>query len=296
MKNIRFLNRIPSHLVIGILTICFLASLSPEKAVAQERSRIRMNFVKRSSGDKMITVTLYAGRGKDMVYLENQTLTLTASSDGETVELAQLTTNTNGMAQLMIEDGYQFPLDEEGFTMIEASFDGNDDYSGSTAEIEIKDLQFEIEFNLEDSIKTVSVRAYESDSTGNEIPVDGLFLYVGVQRLYSILPIGEIMDSEEGVYSLEFPDNIPGDSTGTYTVVARIEDNDYYGTVEKRVSIQWGTPVSFIEEPPQRKLWTDEAPLWMITSVFIILVGAWYHFFLSIYKLNKIKKVAKEID
>lgn len=269
---------------------------SQNEAVAQERSRIRMNFVKRSSGDKMITLTLYAGRGKNIVYLSDQIITLTASSDGNTVELTTLTTDENGVAQLMIEDGYQFPLDEEGFTTIEASFDGNEEYRASSADIEIKDLNFEMEFIEEDSIKKVAVRAYETDSVGNEIPVDGLFLYVGVQRLYSILPIGEIMDSEEGIYSIEIPDNIPGDSTGSYTIVARIEFNDFYGTVEKMATVQWGTPVSYKLEPPERKLWTDEAPLWMITSVFVILVGAWYHFFLSIYKLNKIKKVAGELS
>ena len=294
MKNFEFLNWIPYRATLGMLFICFLMCFSQNEATAQERSRIRMNFVKRSSGDKMITLTLYAGRGRDMVYLSGQTITLTATSDGTTVELAQLTTNANGMAQLMVEDGYQFPLDEEGFTMIQANYEGNEEYRAASSEIEIKDLHFELAFDEVDSVKTVMVRAFETDSLGNEIPVDGLFMYVGVQRLYSILPIGEIMESEEGVYSIEFPDDIPGDSTGAYTVVARIQDNDFYGTVEKTASIQWGTQVSYHLEPPERKLWTDEAPLWMITSVFVVLVGAWYHFFLSIYKLNKIKKVAKD--
>jgi hypothetical protein len=294
MKNFGFLNWIPCRLVIGLLFICFLICFSQNEAAAQERSRIQMNFVKRSSGDKMITLTLYAGRGRDMVFLSDQIITLTASNGETSVELAQLTTNKDGVAELMIEKGFQFPLDEEGFTSIEASFDGNDDYRGSSAEIEIKDLIFDLEFLEEDSIKTVKIRAYETDSTGNEIPVDGLFMYVGIQRLYSILPIGEIMDSDDGEYSIEFPEDIPGDSTGSYTVVARIEFNDFYGTVEKKGIVQWGTPVSYHLDPPERKVWTDEAPLWMITSVFVVLVGAWYHFFLSIYKLNKIKKVAKD--
>jgi hypothetical protein len=294
MKNARFFSKKSSKFLIWILILCFLMSFTHQEAAAQERSRIRMNIVKKSSGDKIITLTLYAGRGRDMVYLADQTLTLTASSDGTTIELAQLATNENGVAELMIQKGFQFPLDEDGFTTIEANYDGNDEYRGSSTDMEIKDLTFDLEFIEEDSIKTVKVRAYETDSLGNEVPVDGLFMYVGVQRLYSILPVGEIMDSDEGEYSIEFPDNIPGDSTGTYTVVARIEFNDYYGTVEKKASVQWGTPVSYRLQPPERKLWTDEAPLWMITSVFVILVGAWYHFFLSIYKLNKIKKVAED--
>jgi hypothetical protein len=275
-----------------IPVILFLVGFIPEKAISQERTRLRMSFVKNSSGDKMITMTLYSGRGRNMVFLEDQLITLTASNADTTVELAQLTTNAEGVAQLMVENGYTFPLDEEGFTLIEATYDGNEEYRGSSNDLEIKDLEFDLEFTIEDSIKMVSVKAYELDTTGNEIPVDGLFMYVGVERLYSILPVGEIFSSEEGIYSIEFPDDIPGDSIGNLTIVARIEDNDFYGSVQKKAEVPWGTPVLYDIDPPRRKLWTDEAPLWMILSVFIILTGAWFHFFLSIYKLSKIKKVA----
>jgi hypothetical protein len=294
MMKMKKLNFIPSPFILVLLVVFSLMSFSLEEVLGQERSRIRMNFIKRSSGDKLVTMTLYAGRGRNMVYLEDQLITLTSSNTDTTVVLAQLTTNSEGVAQLLIEKGYRFPVDEEGFTFIEATFDGNEEYSASSNEIEIKDLEFDLEFNIEDSIKIVSVRAYELDSAGNEVPVDGLFMYVGVQRLYSILPVGEIMSSEDGIYSIEFPDDIPGDSTGNFTVVARIEDNDFYGSVEKRASVSWGTAVAYDLEPPRRKLWTDEAPLWMIVSVFVILVGAWFHFFLSIYKLWQLKKAAKD--
>ena len=280
-------------MIVFLGIICLTSGLISDQVQAQERSRIRMSFIKNTNSDKVVAITLYSGRGRDMVLLENQLITLTASNNDTTIELAQLTTDSEGIAQLIIEDGYQLPLDEEGFTIIESSFEGNDEYRGSSNDIEIKDLHFEIDFSVEDSVKIVSVLAVELDSSGNKVPVDGLFMYIGVQRLYSILPIGEVMDSDEGVYSIEFPDDIPGDSTGKYTVVARIEDNDYYGSVVKKGDVQWGTSVSFEVLPPPRRLWTDEAPLWMITSVFVILVGAWYHFFLSIYKLNKIRKVAK---
>jgi hypothetical protein len=286
MNQMKKINKIP------LVFILFFMVFTMQETYAQERARIRMDYVKKSSGDKMIALTLYAGRGKDMVYLIDQTITLSASNGNTTQVLTELTTNAEGVAQLMIENGYRFPLDDEGFTRFEASYEGNDDFRAASSELEVKELEFDIEFSEEDSVKTVSVRAYEHDSEGNEIPVDGLFMYVGVQRLYSILPVGEIMSSEEGVYTIEFPDDIPGDSTGTFTVVARIEFNDFYGSVEKTAEISWGTPVSYELQPLQRRLWTDEAPLWMILSVFIVLAGAWFHFFLSIYKLSRIKKVA----
>jgi hypothetical protein len=250
-----------------------------------------MNFLKDSHGDKNITVTLYSGRGRNTVYLEKATINLTASNADTTVELTQLLTDAKGVAMLKVEKGYRFPLDEEGFTTIEATYGGSDEYRASSTDILVKDLNINVEFDVVDSVKTVYVTATEMDMDGNPVPVDGLIMYVGVQRLYSILPIAEIYSSDEGVYSVEFPNDIPGDSTGTLEVVARIEDNEFYGSVYKRSNVEWGIPVSYELESFHRKLWTEEAPLWMIISVFIILMGAWFHFFYSIYKVSRIKKV-----
>lgn len=275
--------------ILGLVLILLTLSVD---SLAQERTRLRLSFVKDTNGDKNINVTLYSGRGRDMVYLEDAIINLYASNNDTTIELSQLSTDADGMATLVVQNGYQFPLDEDGFTIIEATYEGTDEYRGSSNDILVKDLNLDVEFDLVDSVKTVFVTATEMDNEGNPSPVEGLILYVGVQRLYSILPIGEIYDSEEGVYSIEMPDNIPGDSTGNLQVVARIEDNEFYGSVNKREFVQWGIPVSFDLEPVPRRLWTEEAPFWMIISVFVILLGAWFHFFYSIYKLSRIKKVA----
>ncbi len=278
-------------MVKGLMALLLLIGLLSYDLMGQERTRLRLNYQKDSKGDKNIAATLYSGRGRNMVYLEDALITLTAANNDTTITLARISTNADGIALLKVEKGYQFPLDDEGFTTIEATYEGNDEYRGASSDLEVKDLNFEIEFEEVDSVKTVMVKAYELDSAGNEVPVEGLLMYIGIQRLFSILPVGEVMRSEDGVYSLEFPDDIPGDSTGTYEVVARIEDNDFYGYVTQRDEVQWGIPVSYAVDPYPRRLWTEEAPLWMIISVFVVLIGAWYHFFLSIYKLNKIKNV-----
>jgi hypothetical protein len=163
-----------------------------------------------------------------------------------------------------------------------------------SSDIEIKDVFLEMSFDIEDSLKLLTVQALEFDTSGKQVPVEGLDINIGVKRLYSILPIEDIETDENGIGILEFPDDIPGDSIGMITIVAGIDEHDYYGTVTKIASVEWGLPVSYELKRLPRQLFTNEAPLWMIMAVFIALAGAWYHFFLSIYKLNKIKKVAKD--
>jgi hypothetical protein len=160
--------------------------------------------------------------------------------------------------------------------------------------MEIKDVFLELGFDIEDSVKILTVQAQELNGEGELIPVEGLDINIGVQRLYSVLPVDAVETDEEGIGILEFPDDVPGDSAGMITVVARIEEHDHFGTVTKTGSVNWGLPVSYELKKLPRQLFTDEAPLWMIIAVFIVLVGAWYHFFLSVFKLRKIKTLAKE--
>ena len=143
-------------------------------------------------------------------------------------------------------------------------------------------------------MKVLTVQAKEKNGEGELIPVGDLDVDIGVQRLYSVLPLDAIETDEEGIGTLEFPNDVPGDSTGMITVVARIDEHEYFGTVTKSQSIKWGIPVSYKLKKISRQLFTDEAPLWMIIAVFVVLVGAWYHFFLSVLKLRKIKYLDEE--
>ncbi len=277
-------------LFIGIFGLCFQANGQKEK----ERTRIKLYFAKMPNGEKKITVGLLAGSGRDMHNVAGADVLFTASANDSTVELASIATNDEGKAILEIASGYKFPVDEEGKTLFEASFDGDDSYRSASNELEVSDLNFDITFDIEDSVKYVHVVANQIMPSGEKMPVEALDINMGVARLFSILPIGQIETDENGMASLEFPNDIPGDSTGAITVIARIEDNDNFATVEQRGNVDWGIPVSYEIKPLPRKLWTDEAPLWMIFSVFVVLTGAWYHFFLSVYKLNKIRKIKEE--
>jgi hypothetical protein len=295
MKKINsiFLNRI----IFGLLTIIFLISLSAAvygNPQAKERTRLRLYFYIHSNGDRQVSVLLTAGRGKNMQNVSDASVELSIDLGDSTLLLTDLLTDVDGVADLYVESGYTFPTDEEGITTILASYGGNDSLRAVSSDIEIKDVFLEMSFDIEDSLKLLTVQALEFDTSGKQVPVEGLDINIGVRRLYSILPIEDIETDENGIGILEFPDDIPGDSIGMITIVAGIDEHDYFGTVTKIASVEWGLPVSYELKRLPRQLFTNEAPLWMIMAVFIALAGAWYHFFLSVYKLIKIKKVAKD--
>lgn len=289
------LNNIYSKITLYLL-VCFglitALQVSANVTAKKERVRMKLYYFKTDAGDRIIQIGLTAGSGKNMHGVKNGEVLLTSMLNDSTVTLATLETDTIGEVTLYLAADLRLPMDEDGKSIIAVNYDGNEEYASASGELEISDIELEFSFEIEDSVKYLNVLASRIDSEGNKIPVEGLEINIGVQRLYSVLPIEKVDTDEDGKAMLEISNDLPGDAVGLLTFVARIEDNDEFGNVTKSASHEWGTPVSYEIKPLPRQLYTDEAPIWMIASVCIILLGAWYHFFLSISKLIKLKKAA----
>lgn len=279
-------------LLIGCAGFFYSNTVIAKVSAKKERVRMKLYYSKSDSGERLISIALTAGSGKKMHGVKNAEVLLTAVLNDSTYTLAMQETDTLGELNLYLASDYNLPMDEDGLTVIEASYEGNELYRSASKDLEIMDIDLDFSFEIEDSVKYLSIVANRVDKEGNKIPVEELEINVGVQRLYSVLPLDDVETDEEGIGTLEIPDDLPGDASGNLVFVARIEDHDEFGTVTKSGNQAWGIPVSYEVEPLPRQLFTDEAPLWMIASVFIMLLGAWYHFFLSISKLIKLKKAA----
>ena len=290
LKNIyKTISLTLSIVCVGLITI---NEVNAKVNAKKERVRMKLYYSKNDGGERMISIGLTAGSGKKMHGVKNGEVLLTSVLNDSIFVLATLETDTLGVVNLYLAQDYKLPMDEDGKSVIEVSYDGNEIYRSASNDIEIFDIDLEFTFEIEDSVKYLSVAANKIDGKGNKIPVEELDIFIGVQRLYSVLPIDDAETDEDGIGMLEIPDDLPGDADGNLIFVAKIEDHDEFGTVTKSGNQAWGIPVSYEVKPLPRQLFTDEAPLWMIASVFIMLLGAWYHFFLSISKLIKLKKSA----
>ena len=290
------IKNIHKTVALALLLICValvnVNEVNAKVSAKQERVRMKLYYAKNDAGDRIISIGLTSGSGKNMYGVKNAEVLLTSALNDSTINLALIETDTVGEVQLYLAQDFILPMDEDGKTIIEASYDGNEKYRPASSDIEISDIDLEFSFEVEDSVRYLNIIANRIDQEGTKIPIEELDISIGVQRLYSILPLDDVETDENGIGVLEIPDDLPGDAEGNLTFVANIEDHDDFGTVTKSASNTWGLPVSYELEPLPRQLFSDEAPLWMIASVFIILLGAWYHFFLSISKLIKLKKAA----
>jgi hypothetical protein len=103
----------------------------------------------------------------------------------------------------------------------------------------------DLSFWEEDGKKYVTAKA--SDFTQDSIgaPIEEIDLYLYVQRTFSLLPIGDRFTEtdENGKRTIEFPSDLPGDTTGLVKVIVKIEDADEYIDTSFSKAINWGIPL-----------------------------------------------------
>jgi len=292
MKTIILYPRILRYLISLAIILGFMHFLiNPANAQSKERTRLKAYYERLPDSHRKVYVVLTQGSGRSLAFVENAEIHISTFEGENEIDLTSIITDSNGEAYLLIESGYPFTKDDEGYYSINTRFDGNDSLRAADKLVKFKDLNIEISFKTEDSLKTVTLSTYEFDSVGNPLPIAELDLNVGVERLYSTLYLEKVETNEEGIASMIFPNDIPGDSIGTINVVVRLEEDDDYGTVMEVAKADWGIPVDYTIKDNGRSLFGDEAPLWMIISVFVILLGAWYHFIRAILKLYKMRNL-----
>lgn len=155
-----------------------------------------------------------------------------------------------------------------------------------------KDAKITLSFDVVDSVKTCKALVTSGDAPVKEVEVK---LYV--KRLFSLLPIGgAVATDEEGIASFEFPNDIPADMDGKLTVIAKTEDDENVGTIEASATSDWGIPRGG-NEILERSLSgsRSKAPWIFIIASNVIIIGIWGTLIYVISQLFRIKKLSKHL-
>ena len=153
-----------------------------------------------------------------------------------------------------------------------------------------------LSFNTEDSVKQVKATVTKVDAEGKVVPAPDVEMNIYAKKSFGLLPLGDPQTTDEnGEITVEFPNDLPGDTLGNITVVAKFEDNEELGTMETSKSVKWGIPI--IPEEAyfhKRALWASgsNAPLPLVITVTSMVVGAWAVIIYIIVLLTQIKKSA----
>jgi hypothetical protein len=273
-----------------ILLLSFLSLLSVP-SISQEVEKISpyvtLQYFKNNADQRVLQTTLTYSMNRMELPLPGMEVSFYKGT-GNTELIATLTTDEKGIARLELGNDMKLAEGSDGKWAFSSEFRGNDSITAATSEISIKDVNLEMTLNEIDSIKTIAVSAFVTEK-GVKKPVSEEVVKIYVPTMFAKLPIGEITLDESGAGTIEFPNDLPGDSTGILTIISKFEESESFGNVEKMTSMKWGTPKASPGSSTHRALWTKTAPRWMIYTLSVLLVGVWGHYLFAIISLIRIK-------
>jgi hypothetical protein len=252
---------------------------------------IKLQYFKNTDDRRFLQTVLTYSKNRMEIPLPAMEISFYKGSKKELI--ATGATDNKGIAKLELRSDMKLPVNSDGTWTFSSEYKGNDTVAGGTSEVSVKDVRLEMALTLVDSVKTISINALTLEN-GKDKPVSGEVVKIYVPRMFSVLPIGEVTLDEKGLGTLEFPSDLPGDKEGNLTVIARIEENQTFGNIEKQFIIKWGIPTQYSLPTSHRALWTKTPPLWMIYTLSILLAGVWGHYLFAIISLIRIRLDAKK--
>lgn len=244
---------------------------------------LQVSFIARNKEDR-----------KDNVPVFQAEIKFYNTVDDEDILLGTSKTNNEGIAQMTLPKNQKYGIDSNGYINLKAYFEGTDSIDEQEETISVKDLRLELDLKIIDSVQTVLVKAFATDSLGVEMPVEESDIKISINGMISKMKIEEGSISE-GEFEFEMPTDIPGDANGNYTVFAIIDDHEEFGNVIQEKTVNWGV-FNKQDIVKSNTLWSEAAPIWMYIVLSILLVGVWANYAYTIKNLFTIKKEGKELE
>ena len=306
MKTINILhelNRLKLVIPLTVIAVLFNTAIFSQSTKNKLKIRMSLDYYNNSDNSRTLNATLYIVKDRQRVPVANEKVYFYVGDISDNNILVSIITDANGLSQYVFPEDYKFPIDEERKVSFTAQFNGNKSFAKKSAKIDVKEIFMELFLSEINSAKTVSVRGYELGDDNEMVPIEDADVLFYVPRFFNDQNIGE-SEFVEGKSQIEFPENIAGDTIGNISIIARIEDHDLYGNVERKVAnFRWGTTAPIEEDKslmtiqisiPTRALWHTNAPLWMIITLIILLVGVWGHYIFVIINLFKLKSLSSK--
>ncbi|MDZ4667050.1 MAG: hypothetical protein SGJ00_04115 [bacterium] len=132
--------------------------------------------------------------------------------------------------------------------------------------------------------------------TSNNKPVAEVAVKLYVKRLFGNLSIGnEVSTDENGIATFEFPNDIPLNAEGKLLVLAKVEDDENYGSMEVEANSTIGAKVNLTQlELENRSISGTNAPYYFIAGSLVIFAGIWGAIIYVVLLVFKIKKAGTQ--
>ena len=289
MKNILLKNTFIASFITALLM--GINTQAQDFDVSNYKMLYKFSTTKKNDNSRLLEVSFIARNKKnkkDKIPVFGADINFINFLGDTEILLGRTKTSEEGMALLILPENHNYLTDQDGNINLRAAFEATDVLDEQVKEISIKNLQLKLQLTEIDSVKTVLIKAFTTDSLGVEFPVEDLDVNIAIGSMLSKMILEE-GTTENGELEFVFPTDIPGDVNGNVTVYSIVEDHDEFGNVNQLKTIKWGV---FQDQAKIEKntLWSSAAPIWMYIVLTIMLVGVWVNYLYTIINLFKLKK------
>jgi hypothetical protein len=272
-----------------------------ETAQVEEKLKAKMSVSFKQGNDNKRTVRVVIKHKdkekKEMIYGKNMDVLLYINEIAPANLIGKNKTNFKGVAIIEMNDLFYAIADTTTSYDFIVQLPENDTYKEKQKSVTIEDVKLEMEVYEEDSIRYVKARLQKNMDT-SYVPLADVKISFGLKCTFSNLPFGGDYTStgEDGYVKVVFPNDHVGDEEGNVGIVVSLIDHETYGNVEKIEKVNWAVPLVIDNSDLKQKLWSSQAnaPLALVTTIVILILGIWGTLFYLMFDLLKIRKMGKK--
>lgn len=279
-----------------LVFICLLIGASTQ-AQTKKKNKVRLSveYVKIMDGEVFFNVKASSRVDRKNITLDNISISFFNEVDDESLKLGTITTDTNGLGSLVLENINAIKQDSTSLYTIKAAFKGNDSFKKSSKSISFKNADINAKVVTKDSINYIAAILIDT-STG--LPLTNESLGVQVQRLFKALQIEEFNITDEiGTILVPIPKEIPG-IDGILNIEVLLNDSDEFGTVKAIIKAPVGIPIVDESSYDERTMWSpkNKTPIFLLVFANLIIFGIWgfiIYLFINLFKISKFHNLKK---
>lgn len=288
------LNTFLFHNKPTLLFFVFAMSLLTRPLAAQEEGKkiVKLHYVNSNNSVQYLLLESMLKKGKVLSPITHQSYKIYLDSAGINL-ISNLKTDETGKAKAFIPPSLKAVWDassQHTFIVMAGDEEVISDFVITKAKITL-------DTSNADGVRNITVSVLKMEDT-KWVPAADVEMKVGIQRLGGILSAGEednYTTDSSGTVMVEFKrDKLPGDQKGNLLLVAKVEDNELFGSLIAEKKALWGVAAKvetgFFD---QRTLWSTRfrTPYWLLFMAYSIIIGVWGTLFYLIRQVIEIIKL-----
>ncbi|HEY0731132.1 MAG TPA: hypothetical protein VGD33_01840 [Chitinophagaceae bacterium] len=294
----------PFLLLLAATLVALTSNLFGQDEKAEEpeapEKLVKLRYFNQDNNLQYILVESQLKTGKKIEPRPQVAIKLYLDSIGTDRLIAAMNTGTSGKAKVIIPPAMKETWDaasKHSFIVVETP--AEKDAAEVTTSFDIEKAKLSIDTSYEEGVRSVTVKVMRLEN-GEWLPANEVEMKVGVERLGGILTGGgeeTYTTDSSGMVTLEFTrTGIPGNEKGDIVLMARVDDNEYFGNLQLKRTVPWGVATKvnthFFD---QRTLWStrQNAPIWLMLLAYSIMASVWGVLIYLVIQLFRIKKLGK---